>query len=55
MWLALFSPTTMCFGGEQNRGDMRPQSEKYLHKWGGVVTDSFPPSSVLIPDTEPRK
>ena len=33
-----FSPTTMCFGGEQNREKYGSQSEQYLHSWGGVVT-----------------
>ena len=32
-----FSPTTVCFEGEQNREGYGPQHGQYLHNWGGVV------------------
>ena len=33
-----FSPTAVCFGGEQNCEGYGPQSGQYLRRWGGVVT-----------------
>ena len=36
-----FSPTAVCFEGEQNREGHGPQSGQYLHSWGGAVIDGI--------------
>ena len=36
-----FSPTIVCFEGEQNYKGYGPQSEQYLHSWGGAIIDGI--------------
>ena len=37
----VFSPTAVCFEGEQNREGHKLQNGQYLHSKGGVVTDGI--------------
>ena len=42
-----FSPTAVCFGGEQNREGYGSQSGQYLHSWSRVVIDGIRAGPVI--------